>query len=588
MAVIFQKEDTANFVLLVLGILFNSLLELLGIGLMVPFISLLAHPEMLQTNVYLNRAYQLFSFHSFLQFMVVLSVVIVIVFVIKNAALLWMTFFQTRFIFDKKTVLSTRLFKAYMTSPYSFHLKRNMGQFQQKIAAVDGVMLYGVLNIIYMLTEGLLVSCLLAVLLRTNFVMTLAAMAILSAGLLVYFYFLQDKIHRWGEKNNWHNALLWQQVNQGLGSIKESKLLGKEMFFVDRFCHHSQQISLQQSKSDVVTKSPKLFIETIVVGLVMSAMALCLLAGQAPGDVFVTISLFAIVSVRLMPSLNKISCSWASFKFFLPCFNAIYDDLVACEKLEGQLRARVIGEPLSFFREIVMRDVVFFYENTAVPALRDVSLEIPKNTMVGFIGPSGAGKTTAVDVILGLLEPSSGKVLVDGVDVHTHLGSWQRTIGYIPQTIYLCDETIRSNVAFGLDAAEISDEKIWQSLRLAQLEEFVRSLPQGIETTVGERGVRLSGGQRQRIGIARALYYDPQVLVMDEATAALDNETERSFMEALAGLAGERTIIVIAHRLSTVRQCDRIFFLKDGALVSQGTYIELSESCPEFRKMAGG
>ena len=234
-----------------------------------------------------------------------------------------------------------------------------------------------------------------------------------------------------------------------------------------------------------------------------------------------------------------------------------------------------------------MEGVGFYYENAKTPALEHVSLSILKNSLVGFIGPSGAGKTTAVDIILGLLEPSSGRVLVDGADIHSHLKSWQSTVGYIPQTIYLCDDTIRNNVAFGLDEKEISDEKVWHSLRLAQLDEFVRSLPQGIETTVGERGVRISGGQRQRIGIARAVYHDPQVIVMDEATAALDNETERLFMEALTGLSGQKTIIVIAHRLTTVQQCDKIFFLKDGKLVSEGKYLELSRDCQEFRKMAG-
>lgn len=587
MAVLFEKKDRMSFALFFAGIFLNSLMEVVGIGLIVPFISLLAHPEMLQTNHYLSMAYQFFGFHSFLQFMVALAAFTVAVFLVKNAVLLLTTFHQARFIFDKKVAISTRLFRAYLMSPYSYHLKRNLGQFQQKIGAVDGVVMFGVLNIIYILTDGFLVLCLLAVLMKTNFVMTLAAMVVLAGGLLVYFYFLQGKIHRWGEATHLHNAQLLQQVNQGLGSIKESKLLGREMFFVERFRFHLQQMGLQLSKNEVVTKSPKLFIETIVIGLVMSAMSICLLSGQAPGDVFVTISLFAIVTVRLMPSLNKISGAWGSFKFFLPNFNAIYDDLIACEKVEGQLRARTVGEPLTFAREIRMEAVVFSYEGAKTAALDCVSLKIAKNSMAGFIGPSGAGKTTAVDLILGLLEPGSGRVMVDGVDIYTHLGSWQRSIGYIPQTIYLCDDTIRSNVAFALDPAEINDEKVWQSLKLAQLDEFVRSLPQGINTTVGERGVRLSGGQRQRIGIARALYYDPQVLVMDEATAALDNETERSFMEALTGLAGERTIIIIAHRLTTVRRCDKIFFLKDGRLLSEGTYDELSGGCREFRLMSG-
>ena len=587
MAVLFQKKDRLSFVLLFIGILLNSLMEVIGIGLMVPFISLLAHPEMLQTNLYLSSVYHLFGCKSFLNFMVMFAVFVVVVFVVKNIVLLVMTFFQAKFIYNKKAEVSTRLFRAYLVSPYSFHLKMNLGQFQQKIINVNAVMLNGVMNLLYILTEGFLVLCLMGVLLKTNFVITIVAITVLFGGMLVYVYFLKGKIYHLGEKDYLHNAMLWQQMNQGLGSIKESKLLGKELFFVGRFRYHADQISNQQSQNDVISKSPKLFVEVIAIGLVMSAMAFSLLAGKAPGEIFVTMSLFALVTVRLIPSLNKISGAWGAFSFFQPSFNAIYDDLVACERLEGKICARTVGEPLIFSKEIRLESVVFYYQNVQTPALDHISLTIPKNSLVGFIGPSGAGKTTAVDVILGLLDPSEGKVLVDGVDIHSHLRSWQQTIGYIPQTIYLCDDTIRNNVGFGLDRPEIDDEQAWKSLRLAQLDDFVLSLPQGLDTVVGERGVRLSGGQRQRIGIARTLYYDPQVLVMDEATAALDNETERSFMDALISLSGKRTIIIIAHRLTTVRHCNKIFFLKDGRFVSDGTYDELSASCPEFRKMAG-
>ncbi|MBF0512294.1 MAG: ATP-binding cassette domain-containing protein [Candidatus Omnitrophica bacterium] len=233
-----------------------------------------------------------------------------------------------------------------------------------------------------------------------------------------------------------------------------------------------------------------------------------------------------------------------------------------------------------------MKDVSFSYENAKSNAVTSVSLAIGKNTTVGMVGSSGAGKSTTVDIILGLLSPSSGNVFVDGMDIRHHLRAWQSKIGYIPQMIYLCDDTIKSNIGFGLDEKEIDEAKVWEALRLAQLEEFVRGLPLGINTVIGERGIRLSGGQRQRISIARALYHDPEILVMDEATAALDNETERDFMEALGGLSGGKTIIIIAHRLTTVQACDKIFFLKEGRLMAQGTYQELLQNCPQFRDMA--
>lgn len=587
MGILFQKEDRLNFFFLSLAILLNSFMEILGISLIVPFISLLAHPEMLEKNVYLHNIYHFFAFHSFLQFMIVLDIVIILVFIIKNAILFLLAFLQSRFILSKQTYVCTRLFKAYLLSPYSFYLQRNLGQFQEQLKAVEQLMQTGVLSILIILTEGLLVTCLFFILIRTNPLLTIVAMAVLTGGLVIYFYFLKDKLQAWGEVSRHHFALLWQQVNQGLGSIKESKLLGRELFFVNSYRYHVQQVGLQQNKGELVARSPRLFIETTVVALVMVSMAICLLSGQTPSSIFATISVFALVTMRLMPSLNRISSSWGGLKFFIPSFDAIYDDLVVCERLESQHRERESGPPLNFHKEIRIDDVVFNYEKAKTPALDHISLTILKNSVVGFIGPSGAGKTTAIDVILGLLDPSSGRIMVDGVDIHTHLRSWQMTIGYIPQIIYLCDDTIRNNIAFGLEPQEINDDKVWQSLRLAQMEEFVRSLPLGIETTVGERGVRLSGGQRQRIGIARALYHDPQVLVMDEATAALDNETERLFMDALFGLFQKRTIIIIAHRLTTVQQCDKIFFLKDGRLISEGRYAELSNSCAEFQKMSG-
>jgi ATP-binding cassette subfamily C protein len=318
----------------------------------------------------------------------------------------------------------------------------------------------------------------------------------------------------------------------------------------------------------------------------MSGMAIFLMTGHSPDKILMTLSMFAIVAVRLMPSLNRISTAWGSIKFYAPTFDAIYDDLVNCERMDDEHQQLDHEESIYFRDKIEIRDVSFFYENTRAPALKSFSIEILRNTTVGFVGPSGAGKSTAVDIMMGLLLPSSGKVLVDGVDIGRHLRSWQKKIGYIPQMIYLCDDTIKSNIAFGVATEDIEDEKVWQVLRLAQLEDFVRSLPLGTDTVIGERGIRLSGGQRQRISIARALYHDPEVLVMDEATAALDNETERDFMAAINRLSSEKTIIIIAHRLTTVQLCDKIFFLKEGHLVAEGKYNELLKDCPQFQGMA--
>lgn len=583
---IFVKEDHVRFLVLFLGILLTSVMEIIGIGLILPFIALLGRPGLLTSNVWLHRFYQASGCQTFNQFMAAMAVGIALVFVLKNAALFLNTLWQTRFVFQKQSYLVCRLFRAYLMSPYSFHLRRDIGRLKHSLDGVSQVMNGVVLQILYMATELVLVAFLFVFLLIMYPLLTFIVMVLLASSLFVFFSLLKQKLKKWGEIAHQQGVLRVQDVEQGLGSIKEAKLWGKELFFVQRYSAHCREENRQVSKNEVMMKSTRLFIETMVVVLIMSAMTIFLITGHAPEKILMTLSIFAIVAVRLMPSLNRISTAWGNVKFFAPAFDVIYDDLLYCERMDEQHQELDEGGTIGFQDKIRMRDVSFIYENTKAPALRSFSAEILKNTTVGFVGASGAGKSTAVDIMMGLLFPSSGEVLVDGVDIRRHVRSWQRKIGYIPQMIYLCDDTIKSNIAFGVMPNDIDEKKVWQALRLAQLEDFVRSLALGVDTVIGERGVRLSGGQRQRISIARALYHDPEVLVMDEATAALDNETERDFMAALDGLSGGKTIVVIAHRLTTVQSCDKIFFLKAGELIAQGTYDQLMKTCPQFRDMA--
>jgi len=583
---IFGKEDRARFVGLFFGILLNSAMEIVGIGLILPFIALLGRPGLLTTNVWVSRAYHAGHFQNFNQFMAAIAAGIALVFLFKNAVLFLLTFWQSRLFYRKQSYLVSRLFQAYLMSPYSFHLRRDIGRLKTLLESTPAVMNGVILPVLNILTELVLVVCLFVLLLVASPFLTCVVMLLLGSLIFLFFSFFKIKLKAWGDLAHRHGMLRAQAVEQGLGSIKEAKLWGKELFFSQKYSIHRHEEDRVLCKNEVLAKSVRPFIETIVVVLIMLAMTFFLMAGQAPNKILMTLSLFAIVAVRLMPSLNRISTAWGSLKFFATTFDAIYDDLMYCERMDAQHQELQRGEPILFQKKIEMRQVSFSYENTKAEALAAVSLEILRNTTVGFVGSSGAGKSTTVDIMLGLLMPSSGEVLVDGVDISRHLRSWQSKIGYIPQMIYLCDDTIKSNIAFGEASEAIDDEKVWQALRLAQLEDFVRSLPMGIDTVIGERGIRFSGGQRQRISIARALYYDPEVLVMDEATAALDNETERDFMDALDGLSGGKTIIVIAHRLTTVQSCDKIFFLKDGELVAEGTYDELIKTCPSFRDMA--
>jgi ATP-binding cassette, subfamily B, bacterial PglK len=583
---LFEKKDSISFFLLGLAILMSSFLEVLGIGLLIPFVALLGKPDFVNTNQTVHRVYEFFHFQSFPQFMIAIAITVMIVFILKGVLVLFLSYWQVKFVLEKKVFLKTRLFRAYLLNPYTFHLKSDLARMQRNLELVDSVMNNSVLQLFYIMTEMVLVVGLFFVLLWRSPVLTLGAACFLGGIFFLFVYFTKDRLRRWGEISNRHRVIMYQQMNQGLGSIKEVKIFGKEDFFADRYDIHSRQFSWQEIKAEIIGRMTKPLIESLIVGLVMLLVVLYFWVGKPSDNIFLTLSLFVVVSVRLMPSMNRISSGWAAVRNTSAYFDEIYDDLIASEQVVGASRKMASGGPVAFQHDIRLEEISFNYEDSAKPALDRINLMIPRNATVGFVGPSGAGKTTAIDIITGILSPAQGRVLVDGADIHSGLRGWQDQIGYIPQAIYLCNDTIRQNVAFGIEPKDQDEKKVWQALRLAQLEEFVSGLPDGLETEIGERGVRLSGGQRQRIGIARALYNDPQVLVMDEATAALDNETERDFMESLAKLSGSRTILIIAHRLTTVRACDIIFFLKDGRLVDSGTYDDLIGKCPEFRNMA--
>ena len=374
---------------------------------------------------------------------------------------------------------------------------------------------------------------------------------------------------------------------QGLGSIKETLIRGNQGFFHNNYKKHFSQFIRSLRFQQIATQSPRYYIETIVMILIVVLLGIYVKKGVEPQKIVVTLSLFAVAAVRLIPSLNRISGSITKIRFYIPGLNEVYGDIVQCSEL-SLLKTNVKPiEILKIQRQIEVSEVEYQYGISAELAINKVTFNIPRNATVGFVGASGAGKTTIIDIVLGLLTPQKGEILVDGVDIQKNLFSWQKQIGYIPQQIYLMDSSIRLNVAFGIPESEIDEEQVWHSLKLAQLDEVVHSLPNKLDTVIGEHGARLSGGQRQRIGIARALYHDPEVLVMDEATAALDNNTEREFMQALHNLSGEKTILIIAHRLTTVKDCDKIIFFKEGKIEDEGTYDELIVKNSDFKNMAG-
>ena len=586
---LFYLFDTRSKIIigcLLVMILFGTALELLGIGAVLPIVTLLSSSEPLQGSPFLKNLFDLLQPESQAHFVTLVLVGVVFLYVAKNIYLFILMYLQVRFSFSKHYQIKSRLFRSYMHSPYWFHLKHNSAELLRNLNLVGNVISMVLAPVMVCVTEVMMILAIFGLLVWVD--PASAIVITLGQGILVggYFFMVRRKLTALGEINKRCEGKTIQQVHQGLGSIKEVKILGQEDFFDKSYSSYLWGLTNSLRSEVVIGNSVRFIVETITVVLVLGVMIALLQFGEYPSSVLATFSLFAVAAVRLMPTINRFTVNLVQIRFGIPSLNEIYSHLKDCEKYVTDVSERKPAERMVFEHQVELVDISFQYKDAPNLSLDSISLSIPKNSTVGLVGASGAGKTTAVDVIIGLLKPAKGKILVDGKDIHETLFSWQRQIGYIPQSIYLADDTVKNNVAFGLPAESIDEDQVWKALELAQLDEFIRGTGEGLRTMVGENGVRLSGGQRQRIGIARALYFEPQVLVMDEATAALDSETERVFMESVEKLGHQKTIIIIAHRLTTVKNCDIIFFLDQGCLVASGVYETLMSKSSEFRQMA--
>lgn len=585
-----SPREKRNGVIMFMMMIFGALLEVVGVGAIPAFIGVISMPERLLEIHAVAYLYDALGLQSTQDMVMWAAFALIVIFTGKNLYLTFMAYVRARYTANRQVAISNRLFRAYLQSPYTFHLQRNTAELLRNTNTNSiGITGSVLLPILSLLMEGMVLVLIFVLLFAVEPLVTIGTFAILGSVTYVFWRATQKKITKYADEEQYHRWQSMQSVNQGLGGFKDARILGRESFFLESY-QESMWFNAKASRfKALIGALPRLFLETIsIIGLLGVTMVL-MAQGRPMESVIPTLALLAVAVVRLMPSFQKIAGDIAALEWGERALSIVYDDLKELEDQERGNNSRLKNDdnPITLDREIVIDGLSYTYPGQSGYALDDVSLTIEKCTSVGFVGPSGAGKTTIVDVILGLLTPTSGKVLIDGVDIQERLASWQRKIGYIPQTIYLTDDTIRNNVAFGMHKAEISDDAVWAALDAAQLREFVESLPKGIDTKVGERGVRLSGGQRQRIGIARALYHNPEVLVMDEATSALDNRTERQFVDALEHLRGDHTVIIIAHRLTTVQHCDNLFMLTDGRLIASGSYDELMATNEDFRLMAG-
>lgn len=546
-------------------ILGGAALEAAGIGLIMPFIALISDPAYLDTQETLKGLYQASGLATPVQFYIACAFGLLFLFLAKSVYLAVTTVLQYRFVYAEMIRLSQRLFGAYLRGSYTFHIQHNSALLIRNIGNEVPMFFNNVLIPGFILvTEGVVVLAIVAVLLWVSPGPTILAVLFFGGVTGLFYRVVRANVRRYGVVQQTHNGERIKWINQGLGGIKEIKVLGREKYFIDAFSHHTTAFAEASRYAMILNQMPRLFIETIVVASLLLGVAAVLATGGNAQRLLPTIALFAMASVRLLPSISRIISSVARIAYYRPAVDVINRDLAL--PLSSDAKSVEVENGLTFSERIELLDIGYTYPGAERPSLRGVTLSIPKGASVALMGPSGAGKTTLADILLGLLTPDQGQVLIDGRDIRDSLSAWQRHLGYIPQTIYLTDDSVRHNVAFGVPDADIDDQAVWVALRLAHLDDHVRSLPQGLDTVVGERGVKFSGGQRQRIGIARALYHDPEVLVLDEATSALDADTERSITEAIDQLAGAKTLIIIAHRPSTVEKCGIRFELRDGKL----------------------
>lgn len=546
--------------IIIVAMILGAILEAIGIGAILPLISIMGNPDFLTVYPNVSKYAGIFGITTHIQFIITATLLLLALYIIKNIYLAWQNKIQIDFAIQNQIYYSEELLSEYLGKPYLYHLNHNTATLLRNVSS-GGIVVFSLImvSMFTLLTEIITAATIWLLLVVID-----AFTAIIIAGFvgsILYFIIkgFRKKITEQGRIQNEYSALYIKCINQSLGAIKETKVSCKEEFFLNAFQKAYFEYAKANGKFLFLNQLPRMIIETIIVCGLLLLIITKLLLGSQPTEIVPLLGVLALAAFRLMPSANRIVNLYNSIRFQMPFFDELYEDLLIIKdkgdyNVKNCLQKQQVR--LDFENTISVEELSFAYPEIEKPVLSNINFSIPKGKFVGIVGPSGAGKTTFVDVLLGLLSPSSGKISVDGKNIYEDIRTWQANLAYVPQSIYLIDGTIRENIALGVDEKEIDDALINKVLQMAELYDFVQELPAGIDTTVGERGVKLSGGQRQRIGIARALYYKPQVLVLDEATSALDSETEKSITDTILKLKGQITIIAVAHRLTTLAQCD--------------------------------
>ena len=574
-------QERRRVIILLMLTLFGVGLEMLGIGMVVPMVAVLTQDDIGAAFPAVQPALDFLGNPERSELVIGGMTLLVLVYFAKSAYLSVFTWLKMRTIFSIRVRISEQLYNTYLHQPWTFHMGRNSSKLIRNVLTETHQLLQSVLlPLIDLVAESLLLVAVIALLLVFEPVGALSAAAVGGLVGALFYFGVRNRVNVWGKERQHHEALTIQHLQQGLTGVKDVKLHGREEDFLNVYKSHFRHAIRRIRQQAVLSAMPRMWLEFLAVSSLAVLVSAIILQGRSTESVLATVGLFGAVAVRLLPSVNRVISAMQELRFG----TAVADNVEAELSLPmEETQAADEAEEIRFGEALRCEDLCYQYPESQDLVLSNINIEVRKGESVGFVGQSGSGKSTLIDLILGVLRAKSGHITVDGANMLTGLRSWQSKLGYVPQTIYLTDDSLRANIAFGMPQEEIDDEKVMRAVESSRLGEFVEGLPEGLNTIVGEQGTRLSGGQRQRIGIARALYHDPEVLILDEATSALDNETEREVMRTVNELHGAKTILIVAHRLSTVETCDRIYRLDAGHVVDQGPPSSVLHNVQDLR-----
>jgi ABC-type multidrug transport system fused ATPase/permease subunit len=572
--------------LLLIMIFIMSLLDMTGVASILPFMAVLTNPSLIETNFILNYMFEasnIFGVENNQQFTFALGILVFTILIISLGFKALTYYAQVRFVHMREYTIGKRLMEGYLNQPYTWFLSQHSADLGKTILSeVQQVILDGMRPLLELIAKGMVTIAIITLLIIVDPKLTLIVGLSLSGAYLIIFYFVSKFLNRSGSIRLKNNQIRFTTVNEAFGAAKEVKIGGLEKIYIKKFSDSAQIFARISASKMAIAALPRYILEAIAFGGILLMMLYIISQTGSFNSALPIVSLYVFAGYRLMPAVQQIYESFTQLTFIGPSLDKLYDDLKNINPYEESQGQNIL--PLN--KTINLKNVYYHYPNTSRAALKDINFSIAAKSTVGLVGSTGSGKTTIADIILGLLEPQKGTLEIDDIIItKQNVKSWQRSIGYVPQQIFLADDTIASNIAFGLEKKYINEEDVKKASKIANLHEFViNELPKKYQTTIGERGVRLSGGQRQRIGIARALYHNPQLLILDEATSALDNQTEKAVMDAINNLGKKITIILIAHRLDTIKICDKNFIIEKGEIKKEVTYEELIKSSENLQK----